>query len=345
MERGYTKISKNNIVYEWKIDDMDIFLNTETSFTLTSSQFTSGSKIQDTWCMKAVFDSTDNVDFYLCLTSDHHELNTKFLFYMLDSKKYKIVSKTKHYKSFSKGERMYYVLVKKKLLDYKDEFLPDNTLTVGINLTVYDIPITTSTKLELNIPKHQMAQDYTEFYKSKVGSDIIINVDDTNFEAHRSILMARSPVLAAMFSHEMIEKKDNKISIPDITPEIFEKVLEYIYTDEVSGLAKIADDLLEAADKYQLLSLKNICQESLSKTLNLENAFKLMSLADRHSAEPLVEFITDFLVKNIKNNNIDIEDFENFKKSHSSLAFKVLEKCSFSKNEHKTRIADTSIEK
>ncbi|XP_057325877.1 speckle-type POZ protein-like A [Microplitis mediator] len=333
MERGYTTIDENNIVYEWKIDKINFFLNSKINFTHNSSEFSSGSIFKDTWRIKSVFDSRENADFYLCLTSDHHELNVKFSFYVLDNKKEKICIK-EYQESVSKGERMYYALIKKVLLANEDKYLPDNTLTVCLDLTVYGTSITTSTKLELNIPKHLMGHDYTELYNSRIGSDTIINVGDTTFETHRSILMARSSVLAAMFSHEMIEKKDNKISIPDITPEIFEKVLEYIYTDKVTGLDEIADDLLEAADKYQLLSLKNICQESLSKTLNLENAFKLMPLADRYSAEPLVKFITDFLVKNIKKNNIDIQDFENFKKSHSSLAFKVLEKYSFSKNEY-----------
>ncbi|XP_057321134.1 speckle-type POZ protein-like A isoform X2 [Microplitis mediator] len=224
----------------------------------------------------------------------------------------------------------------------RDKYLPDNTLTVCLDLTVYNTSITTPTKLSFNVPKHQMAHDYTELYNSKIGSDIIINVGDTNFKAHRSILIARSPVLSAMFSHDMIEKKESKISIPDITPRVFEKVLEYIYTDKVTGLDEIADDLLEAADKYQLQSLKNICQKSLSETLDLENAFELMILADRHSAEPLLEFTTDFLVKNIKKNHIDIQNFENFEKLHSSLALKLLKKCSFPKKEDEASVTDAT---
>ncbi|XP_057319167.1 speckle-type POZ protein-like [Microplitis mediator] len=343
MIRGYTTINENSVVYEWKIDKIDFFLNSKTDFTLKSSEFSSGSIVKDTWRIKSIFDSTDHAHFSLCLTSDHHELNVKFSFYLLDSKKEKVCIK-EHHESLSKGEKMCYSLNKKSLLTGKDTYLPGNTLTVCLDLTVYGTSITTSTKVLLNAPKHPMAHDFTELYNSRIGCDVIINVGDTNFEAHKIILMARSPVLAAMFSHEMIEKKDNKISIPDITPEIFEKVLEYIYTDEVSGLAEIADDLLEAADKYQLLSLKNICQESLRETLNLENAFKLMTLADRHSAEPLLESITDFLVTNIKKNNIDIEDFENFEKPNSFLALKLLKKYSFCKEEDKASIADTTSE-
>ncbi|XP_057318344.1 speckle-type POZ protein-like [Microplitis mediator] len=151
--------------------------------------------------------------------------------------------------------------------------------------------------------------------------------------------MARSPVLAAMFSHEMIEKKESKISIPDISSEIFEMVLKYIYTDEVTDLDLYADDLLEAAEKYQLLSLKNICQESLSKTLNLENALYLMTLADSYNATHLLEFTSNFLVLNMKN-IIDTQDFKRLEKSHPSLALELLKKYSFSNKDEKASVPD-----
>ncbi|XP_057321488.1 speckle-type POZ protein-like [Microplitis mediator] len=323
MERGYTTISENNIVYKWKIDQIDFIITSQTDFTFNSSEFSSRSKVKDRWCLKSIFDSTEYVDFYLCLKSDHHDLKTKFSFFLLDSKKEKVYI-TKYQELFSKGERKCYSLGKQNLLDKKNRNLPGDTLTVGIDLTVYGSPITISTKFELNIPKRPMAHDFTELYNSGIGSDVVINVGGTNFEAHKSILMARSPVFAAMFSHDMIEKKESKISIsiPDITPRVFEKVLEYIYTDKVTGLDEINVDLLKAADKYQLRSLKNICQASLGKILTLENAFYLMALADLYNATHLLEFTTNFLVLNIKN-VIDNPDFEEFEKSHLSLALKL----------------------
>ncbi|XP_057327410.1 speckle-type POZ protein-like [Microplitis mediator] len=324
MDRGYTTIEENNVAYEWEIDKMDFFLNSKNSFTLTSPNFTSGSQIQDTWRLKSIFDSEDDVNFYLCLTSDHHKLNTKFYLFFFDSKKNKIVSKTTYYKSFSKGEESNLSISKKNLLGNEDTYLSDNTFTVGINLTVYGV-ITTATKVLSNIPKHQMAHDYTELYNSKISSDVIINVGEKEFQAHKIILMARSPVLAAIFSHEMIEKKDKKLTIRDISPEIFEKVLEYIYTDKVTGLEEIADDLLEAADKYQLLSLKIICQESLSETLTVENALKIMTLADRHSAKHLLEFTNTLMASNIKQ-IIETQNFKEFKKSNPSSALAIMEK-------------------
>ncbi|XP_057318274.1 speckle-type POZ protein-like [Microplitis mediator] len=340
MQRGYTTVHERNTVYEWKINKIDFFIKKETTFTLYSSKFSSGANFEDEWRIKSIFTPHDKIEFYLCLTSNHHALKTIFSFFILNERKEKNFVKNYQYR-LNKGEGFYLSLSKKDLSDNKDEYLPNNTLTVCVDLSIYDTPVTTSRKLELNISKRQMAHDYTELYNSKMSSDVIINVGDKEFQAHKIILMARSPVLAAMFSHEMIEKKQNKVSITDITPEIFEKVLEYIYTDEVIGLDEIADELLEAAEKYQLQSLKETCQESLSATLNLENAFKLMTLADLYNANHLLEFTTDFLIANMKC-VINTQDFKQLEKSHSSLALKLFKKYSFPKNEDKNSIDDTT---
>ncbi|XP_057322583.1 speckle-type POZ protein B-like [Microplitis mediator] len=172
-----------------------------------------------------------------------------------------------------------------------------------------------------------MTHDYEELYNTKMGCDTIINVGDKEFQAHKTILMARSPVLAAMFYHDMIEKKENKISIPDITPETFEKVLKYIYTDEITDLDADAERLLEAADKYQLQSLKEMCQESLSGTLTVDNALKIMTLADRHSAKDLLEFTIDYMASKIKD-IIVTEDFQVLEKSNVTEVFGLIKKLS-----------------
>lgn len=64
-----------------------------------------------------------------------------------------------------------------------------------------------------------------------------------------SFVIARSDVFAAMFEHEMEERKLNRVAITDVDHEVLKEMLRFIYTGKAPNLDKMADDLLAAADK------------------------------------------------------------------------------------------------
>lgn len=75
------------------------------------------------------------------------------------------------------------------------------------------------------------------------------------FFAHKAILAARSPVFAAMFEHEMEEKKQNRVEITDMDPEVLKEMLKFIYTGKAPTIEKLDADLLAAADKVSFSPL------------------------------------------------------------------------------------------
>jgi speckle-type POZ protein len=64
-------------------------------------------------------------------------------------------------------------------------------------------------------------------------------------------------VFAAMFEHEMEERKHNRVEITDVDHEVLREMLRFIYTGKAANLEKMADDLLAAADK---VSMRTWCQ-------------------------------------------------------------------------------------
>lgn len=66
-------------------------------------------------------------------------------------------------------------------------------------------------------------------------------------------VLARSPVFAAMFEHEMEERKHNRVDITDVDHEVLKEMLRFIYTGKAPNLDKMADDLLAAADKVYII--------------------------------------------------------------------------------------------
>ena len=76
----------------------------------------------------------------------------------------------------------------------------------------------------------------------------VTNKIDREFAVHKAILAARSLVFSAMFEHEMEEKKQNKVEIPDMDHEVLREMLHYIFTGKISNIRNMTGDILFAAE-------------------------------------------------------------------------------------------------
>lgn len=71
-------------------------------------------------------------------------------------------------------------------------------------------------------------------------------------------------MFAAMFEHEMEERKRNRVDITDVDHEVLREMLRFIYTGRAPNLDKMADDLLAAADKVHIYFIKFTLKQGLS---------------------------------------------------------------------------------
>lgn len=108
-------------------------------------------------------------------------------------------------------------------------------------------------------------------FLSKKNTDVIIKVQGETFSAHRFILAARSPVLAAMFENEMIEKKTGFIDISDCDPEAFNHFLLYLYSEEIDSEKCNFFHLYKIGDKYDVPQIKLMCINFIIRNISLEN--------------------------------------------------------------------------
>ena len=109
----------------------------------------------------------------------------------------------------------------------------------------------------------KISSDYQELFQSGKWSDVTLVVGDTELKAHKLILSARSPVFAALF----VEMQESKVTITDVSADVLQEVLRYIYTGKVEALKDNADKLLAAADKV-LCMLHFGVLESRNKNLD-----------------------------------------------------------------------------
>mmetsp|Transcript_18157 Transcript_18157/g.23892 ORF Transcript_18157/g.23892 Transcript_18157/m.23892 type:complete len:547 (+) Transcript_18157:211-1851(+) len=128
-------------------------------------------------------------------------------------------------------------------------------------------------------------------------SDITFVVEGQNIHAHKGYLAVRCEHFRAMFSSGMRESRENEVIIPNIRYPIFLALLEYIYTDMTDITPENAIDLYNAADLYTLDRLKVLCEMSVQKGINFENAATLLQNADESHATRLREICMNFIIR------------------------------------------------
>ncbi|XP_058788595.1 speckle-type POZ protein B-like isoform X2 [Phymastichus coffea] len=143
---------------------------------------------------------------------------------------------------------------------------------------------------------NQLSEDWTQALEEQSFSDVTLeSCDGIKLAAHKVVLAARSPVFAAMFEHDMRERHDSNVLIHDIEPDILKSMLRFIYTSRVEDLHCQAARLLAAADKYALDGLKAICEQSLCKGLNIEDAAECLVVAELYRACKLKDKTLNFI--------------------------------------------------
>ncbi|XP_057339789.1 speckle-type POZ protein-like [Microplitis mediator] len=336
MNRGYTTVKKHKIVYEWTISEVNFFMELAKTATkdieLFSPEFSTETSTKDSWNLNLMFNPSESpggkewISLFLASLNDKREIKTTFSFFIINDKKQKVNVTTGTYIfENAVGNGFAQFIKKTELLEKKNELMPDDTLTVGVELTVYDDCSSTLINLPLKKTKRLMADDYKKLFQTKAGSDVVINVKNVYFEAHKSILIARSPVFFTMFCTDMKESKENSANIPDIDPDIFHCMLEFIYTDQVVDLDNVAEDLIEAAERFQLQALKEMCIESLCRSVSIDNSSRMLVLADRYNAEDMVEFIAKYIGSNAEY-VVKTDEYTKMKKSNPPLAVMLFEK-------------------
>ena len=182
-----------------------------------------------------------------------------------------------------------------------NNLLPNDTLTICCRVEETESILDEECNCPIEQPqtahnRRKLCEDLASITDDKYA-DFIFIVDNVKIPAHRVILAARSPVFAAMFQHDMKENRTSEAEIKDVTPAAFKALLRFIYTGDCE-VGNWAEELLVAANKYDIQDLKQICAKELGKKLTVENAIRLLILSDLHQTNHLKQAAIRFINQN-----------------------------------------------
>ena len=181
----------------------------------------------------------------------------------------------------------------------------------------------TNDALSKHYHQGQLSQDLGLLFTSNEYADITIVCGDEKFKCHKNILASRSPVFKTMFDADMKEKEAGSVEIKNMTPEVLENMLKYIYTSEAPDIDTLTEDLFAAAEQYQLEKLKELCEAKLCSKIEVANCIEILVLADLYQATTLKVTALKFVADNI--GNMDASEWKKTLIAYPNLLVEVME--------------------
>jgi len=149
------------------------------------------------------------------------------------------------------------------------------------------------------------------FNKAAEGADVKLVVEgEGTIYAHKLVLMARSPVMATMFTGGFSEaaKGKQKMTVPDVDERTLAAFIEYLYTDHAPLEEVDCEDLIILANMYGSTRLVTLCE--LYETRVIDRAIAdgiakadidiidILLHSQDHNAAQLAAFCLHFIAAN-----------------------------------------------
>jgi len=202
--------------------------------------------------------------------------------------------------------------------------LKDDTLRIRCDFHYESKPMPGSA-VTVAVRDPNLQSDLLKMLNDGIDADVNLVVRGKKIAAHKAILKVRSEYFRGLFESGMMESRKNEVEIKDVSPELFQRFLEFLYTGAPpKSPAEAAWNLLPLADRFGSLPLKRICEDSIASVLTPGNSLKALRLAHDHSCSTLKPKCLPLIQKDL-NTLIGTPQWSQFKKDYPDLSVMVLE--------------------
>ncbi|TWW72790.1 actin-binding protein IPP [Takifugu rubripes] len=136
------------------------------------------------------------------------------------------------------------------------------------------------------INKMRLCSDFCDV-RLKVGSGV--------FRVHRLVLAASSPYFSALFSGGMSEVDQEEVQILGVETQVFEVLLDFIYTGMISVTVDNVQELMVAADMLQLQEVVTVCGEFLKGHMDPSNCVGIFQFLEQIACMDMLEFTENYI--------------------------------------------------
>lgn len=182
--------------------------------------------------------------------------------------------------------------------------------------------------------ENRAVTQFAELFTNQINCDtFFIFSGGKRVGAHKSILMARSPVFASIYKASNAEPGKSDIRVDDIDAAVFSILLRFAYSGKLAEplTEDLAKSLFAAADKYEMDDLKEECVDFLASHISVDKALNLMVWSELVSDKRMQEAVTKFCC--VQRQKIcRLQQWENFAVNYPKLCAvltrRMIEECS-----------------
>ncbi|XP_055376999.1 ankyrin repeat and BTB/POZ domain-containing protein 2 [Condylostylus longicornis] len=141
-----------------------------------------------------------------------------------------------------------------------------------------------------------------KFVNNPELSDVTFRVEGKIFYGHKIVLVTASPRFQSMLSSKLSESNTPTVQINDIRYNIFQLVMQYLYSGDCNNLEITNDDVLElmaASSFFQLEGLLRFTEARCSEMIDIDNVVAMYIHAKVYNAPKLMEYCQGFLLQNM----------------------------------------------
>ncbi|GAB0099346.1 Kelch-like protein diablo [Sergentomyia squamirostris] len=144
--------------------------------------------------------------------------------------------------------------------------------------------------------------EFSKFRNENIFSDALLRLSDgSSFLVHRLILGIQSQYFLALFKNSLSGDGEGDVReflIPGIRKEIMEKILQFIYTQQIQLSKENVLEVLTVSDYLLVNDLVEMCKVFLRDSLDAQNSVKILLFAESRFHQDLFEVAQKFILRN-----------------------------------------------
>lgn len=157
---------------------------------------------------------------------------------------------------------------------------------------------------------NDILQKLNALRSSAVFTDTILCVEHEEFPCHRNVLAASSPYFEAMFTSDLKESRERRISFSEVSAWTLKRIIDFAYSGRLEINNDNAQEMMAAGNQFAYPRIVEACAEFLKKQLHPSNCLEIENFAVLHNCQKLQKDSHAFILENFSS-LIDHDEFLN----------------------------------